>query len=379
MNRMISLDRIARMLATAPRVREARPIGLDLGAEGLHMLQLDGREQEPRIRAMLSTPYPADREATLASPPQLTSLLRQALKAGGFRGRRVVTAMPESGVRLMVLNYEIDRQTSEPERILQLVGERIDEALEGCVVDYLPIRTSGEKHGAKSALAVVARRDAVIDHLERLRAAGLEVEALEISPVAVRRLVARLLPDETDLNSLVVHCGARRSDLTVFSGRRLILYRELDFGEDETIGALGKSLEMSPEQARSLLYQYGVRADAEGRAWDDPAAAQEISETVLEILKPTFYALKEQVDKACVYTASGWRGASVDQVYLLGSIARWPGFDGVLQGFLSLPVRILEPLAAFAPVDGAEAAGRDRHREIAIAAGHALRGVDADG
>jgi Tfp pilus assembly PilM family ATPase len=348
----------------------------------LHLVQLERGAEGLHIRATCSVPSPVQGDdPPPAAAKELKAALRRAFKIQPFRGRRIVTTMPDAGVKLMVVNYEADTERSEPQQILSLVEERIDDAIDQCVVDYVPIRTSGEKRGARSALLAVARRDAVIRHLEFLRAAGLEVEALEIAPVAVRRLVAWLARDDVSRKSLVLHCGAQRSHLVVLDGRRLILYREIDFGEDQAIESLSKSLDMDRESAASVLYRYGVHPDDGGReAWEDPAAAFEISETVMEILKPGVRSLADQIEKASIYTASEWRGACVDQVHLLGRFDRWPGIDRLLGGVVSIPVGLLDPLAApsfggFSPPD--DAAARDGG--IALATGMALRGICDDG
>ena len=46
-------------------------------------------------------------------------------------------------------------EESEPQRILSLVEERIDDPIADCVVDYLSIRTSDESEGERSALVAV--------------------------------------------------------------------------------------------------------------------------------------------------------------------------------------------------------------------------------
>lgn len=357
----------------------AGAIGLDLDRDRLHLVQLERGAHGPRIRAAHSAPFESDLEALLADPRAFGAFLRRAREGHGFRGRRVVSVLPDDTVKLMVLNYEDDPQRSDPELILGLVQERIDGPIEDCVVDYLPLRTA-EKHGARAALAAVARREDVITHLELLRAAGLEVLALEIAPVAVRRLVVQLSGADVTHNSLVIHCGAQRSHLTILAGRRLILYREIDYGEEQALETLCKSLDMTPEAAAETLWSYGVAAEQAGdRAWDDPAAAREISETVTEILKPGLYGLVEQVEMAAVYTASEWHGASVDQLLLLGRLARWPGIAHLLTTLASIPASVVDPLAQISGGAEAEEQGAQREVGAAVATGLALRGMADDG
>ncbi len=98
----------------------------------------------------------------------------------------------------------------------------------------------------------------------------------------------------------------------------------------------------------------------------------------MQILKPSFNALAESVDRALVYTASRSRGASPQRIHLLGSSARWPRADRLLESLVSMPVGKLDVSAAFAaPEHGVGALGAlGSDPEVALAAGHALRGLD---
>jgi Tfp pilus assembly PilM family ATPase len=272
----------------------------------------------------------------------------------------------------MVVNFTLAEGESEPQRILSLVEERIDEPIAECVVDYHSIRASDEDGGDRSALVAVARRDVVISYLELLRRAGLRVDALEIVPVAIHRLAAWLGREERSSHTVLLHGGKRRSHLIVYAGRRLLLYRELEFGEDAAVEALGKALEMGAEEAAALLHRYGVWPDEEGReAVPDPAEAVEVAETLRQILKPGAYGLAEEIERAGVYTASQWRGASIDRVWLLGAFARWPRVERLVESLVSVPTSVLDPTTVLARAGEAPPPGDG----IALAAGLALRGL----
>jgi type IV pilus assembly protein PilM len=372
------LDRLSAAVGARRRSEAVGAIGCELGDERLELVQLAGSGDALRIVAVGSADLPRS-TAPGASRPSVRAL-RSALAKQGFRGRRIVTAMPDSEVRLMVINYQVDANRPDDQVILRLVEERIGDAIEQYVVDYRPIRVSGDERGERSSLVAVARREAVIGHLELLRRAGLDVEAMEIAPVAIQRLVAWLCRGETAVNELVLHCARKRSHLIVIAGRRLILYRELDFGEDLVTEAVAKSLDMDADAAAAVLRRNGVWPDHEGReSWADPAEALEIAETVGQILKPSLCSLVEEIDRAGAYTASQWRGAGVERIWLLGSFASWPRVDRLLESLVALPVRVLDPLAALTG-NGPESAapGAPPAAASAVAAGLSLRGLDGD-
>ena len=362
-----------RLFGRASDATEVGPIGFDLACDQLHMLQMERCRERLRVRAAASCPYPVGRDAILQSPGELKPLVARTLRSEPFRGRKVVTVIPGDAVKLMVLSYELNSQQSEPELILSLVRERIKEPLDEWVVDYHPIRPSHEKQSELSALVAIAREDAVIRHLELLRSAGLEVAALEIPPVAIRRLVIRLAMRDFGEDVMILHFGRDKSHLTVLWGRRLILYREIEFGENRAIEQVAKSLDLPLDSAAALLLEFGVFPETASPDLD--RASVEISETVMEILTPGFATVAEQIGNALIYTASRTRGESVDLIYLVGAVAHWPGVDKLISSLTAIPVRILDPLQAITGTRSAfPPSVSDASPNIALAASLALRG-----
>ncbi len=356
-------------------------IGLEIGSQGLHLLQLSREGESLGIRAARFAAFPDDREALLASPPRFKAWLRAALGSRPFVGRRVVAALGGSEVKLMVLGYEHRPGRDEPRAILELVRERVSEPLSDLVVDYIPIRGLDAGSTERSALVAVARQTAVIEHLERLRLAGLEVVALEIVPVAIRRLVSAVGVVGEQGNALALYAGESRSHMIVLWGRRLVLYREVDFSESALVEAVGKALETKQEEARTLLRRYGVHPPGpDEAARPDPGGHLEVAETLMEILKPSFYGLAEEVQRAKVYTASKSRGAAPDEVLLLGAFTSWPGSARLLESLIAMPVRSLDPVHGFAVgPDAASEADLAPGAELALSVGLALRGWTPDG
>ena len=106
---------------------------------------------------------------------------------------------------------------------------------------------------------------------------------------------------------------------------------------------------------------------------------EEAARSMMEILKPAFVRLVEELNKALIYTSSLTRGGSVGMVYLFGGVARWPGADQLLGSLLSMPVEIPNPFAAFlARSNAAALPDLNPIAGIALAAGFALRGMAED-
>lgn len=355
-------------------------IGVEFDGDRIHWAQLERGPRSLRLRDACSVKHDGDLEALLASKRELKGLVDQVMRRCRFRGRRIVTHPPGEHLRLMVLNYTADESISEAQQVMDLCRERMRSDLLGHVVDFVRIRTSGQQQGDRSVLVAAAPEEPVLEHLERLRRAGLEVEAMEIAPMAVRRLIAAIAPDPADLKAgeiaLVLRMRATSTELTLLSGQRLLLYREIGIGTDAIIQAVAKGLDSELEAARDLLALYGVGlggGPVEAEASSLSGDSDEVCGTLRDIVRPSLRALIEQAHKAISYAAFQTRGTSIEQVYLLEGGASCPGFDGLLSEMLQLPVEFLRPLGRIEAARGSVPVVNEAR--IAVALGFSMRGL----
>jgi type IV pilus assembly protein PilM len=358
------LHSLARRHPVAPSTSVTGPIGLELGNDELRMVQLTRRADGIHLTAQALVPCPGGCEGLLTEPGKLRRLLKETLRAQRFRGREVVTCMRPSQVRITMLNYVVPAGRSSEQVIVQRMAERVDGPLTDYVLDYVPVRVDVREGQEHSALVAAARREQVIDYLEALRRAGLSVRALDIGPLAIRRLVTAMRHHHDHDNVLIITLGQARTYMTVLSGRRLIFDRDISFGEQRLIRHLSSELDVDDATASRLLLNRGMHS-ADG---DDELAA-----TVLEVLKPLFVELRADIDKAMVYAASETHGNSVRHIYLTGAVGEWAGIEKLLGDLLDIPVSVLDPTACLV--------NADRHMprlRMGVVTGLALRGLCGD-
>ena len=358
--------------------RRTGPIGVDFALDEVHFVQLQRDiDGAPRVRARASIGYDVSRIEALASVAQLKSILKKAFAAGGFAGRDAVLAMPSGMFRTMSINYKAGGgPKQEAAAVAGVMAKRLKGSLNDYIVDYLPVRARSSSDD-RLALVAVSDRSPVLNFLEVTRKAGLAVQALEIGPVAIGRLVGSLAGSPDSKNILVVNSGRRASYLTLLSGDDLLFDQKVSIGEDHLIAQVATALEMPAESARDLVIRTGVHPDSFAGAVGDAINASGAYYTLAEILKPEFMKLVEEIKRAFLYAAAETRGSTVSQVYLLGSIARWPGADRLLGNLADVEVaRVLDPLAEFgSPNETQSSAGTQPAPEIAVATGLALRGM----
>jgi type IV pilus assembly protein PilM len=354
-------------------LRGPSSIGLYLGPDRLNLVQLNGAAR-PALRAIVSITYADTRDELMRTPQRFRALLKQAFAAEPFRGRTVVSCLPADQVKILSLSYAQAEGQTEGEAIAAELRERLQGELDEMIVDYMPLRRDDDSV-SREALVALAPRTQVMAYLHLLSDAGLQVDALDIGPAALTRVVkhtgARHFPGFPAVpNALLINFGADSSYLTVIWGRRTVLDRVIDFGETKLLERLKNILDMPAELALRILSRAdeGLPLQAESRR------------IVEEVIRPDLGLLHQEISKTLVYMASRTRGKSVDKVFLAGPVARYHAVVESLQQQVKVPVHILNPVLDFAAPD-------ERRRDeslgttagMTLAAGLALRGVKEDG
>lgn len=363
------------LLALLPGAGKGFAIGLEMGPDRLNMVQMELVAGRPCIRAIASLPYPCPREELQQHPQRLKLLLKQAYARLPFRGRRVVSCLPADQIKIITVSYRCGEGQADATAIVAELRERLKGDLDGMVVDFMPLRHDETDAGKRDALVALAPRDKVMAYLGMLTGAGLEVDALDVGPAALARLVSHAGALSTPEfprfpNVLLVNFGADSSFLTVIWGRRLMLDRAVEFSENRMFSCLKQVLDMPEELAIRLLYEKNAQLSIENGSPD------EVGQMVAEVLKPEIAPLLQEINKTLVYMASRTRGKSVDQIYLSGRAACYPGILNFLREKLKVPVEILDPVAVFASKHGhPHEEGLGTVAGIALTTGLALRGV----
>jgi len=346
------------------------PIGADFAAHGLNLVQAAPRDGGFSLMAAASLPYPIPRADLLAAPAELARFVAGALASAPFKGRRVISALPPADVRILPLTLPVAPNQSEAQAVAKAATEQLGVDAANAVLDYYPIRGADGDTSGRQVLVAASDKARVLDYLATLEAARLEPVALDIGPAAIARLLAAIHGSDIGQSTLLLNFGSARSFVTVIWGRRLMLDREIDFGEAQLAATLAAALELPPETATSLLREHGIGMGTRGHA---DGAHTELRRTIHEVLHPACLGLADELAHTQVYVASRTRGSTISRVYLNGSLARYPDIQARIGELIDVPVHLLDPFGAFH-----EGAGKDQDRigrEIALASGLALRGA----
>lgn len=366
----MTLRHLLRRSSGRGQTAAARPIGADFAATRLNLVQCALDDERWQLRAAASVAYPMPREALLAAPRELARFVDGALAQAPFRGRRVVAALAPADVRILPLTVQVAAGQTEAQAVARAAAEQLGERAAAHVIDYYQVRGADMDGGERQVLLAAAPRERVLATLAMLESARLEPVALDIGPSAIGRLLAALHGSDVGQSVALLNFGSARSYLTVIWGRRLMLDREIAFGEDMLAGAVAGALDLPADTAASLLRQHGIGARA---AAPDQTPQGELRRALRAILHPACQALADELAHTQVYVASRTRGSSISRLYLNGSLARYPDIGARIAELIDVPVHLLNPFDAF-PSSPPDLAASEGASAIALATGLALRG-----
>lgn len=351
-------------------------IGMDIGRSSINLCQLQQvSDHQYAVLAMASIPFNGSRNDLLKSPSYLKTLLNRGMAKKNFRNKKIIAALPPDKLKITPLTYKTNVADADQE-ILRMLSGRLEGDISDYIIDYFPVRSN--THDDESlVLATIARNDDVMEYLQALNHANFTVEALDAGPAALRRLISSLYIDEPAQTVLVINAGIETTYLTVISGRRLLFDQAVKFGEKALLEQLSQVLDMPQDMCQKLVFEHGMKAASAESIIHSATMETEYSQVIMEILKPAFLELLEEINRVLIFTTSETHGLPVSQVCLLGSMARWPGADDLLCELINIPSSCIKSSFDNIFVDTFEPGNHwfDNIPELAIATGLALRGL----
>jgi len=353
------------------------PIGIDFGIDHINLVQINRILDKFNITAAASIPFSVDREQLLQDSVLLKQLLKDTFKTQCFNYHHVVAALPPNLMQLVLVNYKCGRNQDHNTALLKAMSEQFNEKFEGTIIDYLPIRPKVEEQLERSALVAISKREDVTQFLETLRIAGLKVKALEIGPVAIKRLLTNLEDHSESIHKVMaINFASINSFVTVLWGGELLLDREMNIGLDCILKTVSDALDISREQALQLMQTHGFssKENTQNMSVNDFFNG-DITSTLIQILKPISIRFVQEIKKVLIYTAAETQGGAIDVIYILGSLARWPLVDRYLTNLINLPVKTIDPFVDFSVnTPSIEINSLEPVSGIAVATGLALHG-----
>lgn len=177
------------------------------------------------------------------------------------------------------------------------------------------------------------RKDLVNQHIGYFSAAGLNVQTVQMNPLAVYN--AMYYDERIKGTTMIVDVGAENTDLIIAEGETIWL-RSIPIGGNKFTEALAAQFKLKFPKAEELKRN---------------AATSKYGRQILQAMKPVFNELVSEIQRSIGFYASNHQNSRINRVIALGGTFRLPGLQKYVQQNLQIEVQRLDHMSAGAPSD----------------------------
>lgn len=352
------------MFRWSPR-RRYSPIGVDLGARSIKLVQLSGDHSRLVDASRVDLP-PLNEKAT---PEQQASRLAEGLKKGlegrSFKGRDVVVCLNDR--QMFLQSLRVPKQTGAvlDRAVSQEAAGRVPFGVEDAEIRYLEAADVRQGDSILREVVLFACQRPVLQQvLDVVEAARLSPVGVDVEPAALVRSYSSQFRrgDDRQARALLVHVGYLRTAAVIAQGDELLFVKYVEIGGLHFDQAVARSLRMETPEAASLRKHNGDRrADLQ-----DP----EVARSVNEAIRPVVERLASELAMCVRYHSVTFRGQPLVRLVLGGGEASQPLLD-TLGRQIDLKCELSDPFRTYATIPNL---GRKGQWDVAM--GLALRDLN---
>jgi type IV pilus assembly protein PilM len=209
------------------------PIGVDLGSSYLRMAQL-GNGKGLYLYAVGCEKKPDEIVSGSADWQRWAAkAARKLAKQCGFKGKRVVTALPSQDVFIDEVRVPRVSEDKMGETVLNKVRQRLPFNAGDAMVKHVVAEGAGSKNGEVDVLVMAAARLNVDRQLAIYEKAGLEVQCISVWPFAMTNSFVEFFSrrrDEQDKVAMLMDVGGANTNIVICRNRNLLFARVIPIG-----------------------------------------------------------------------------------------------------------------------------------------------------
>jgi type IV pilus assembly protein PilM len=352
--------------------------GIDIGQCALKALRCTPHEVDKTL--IVADQFDYIEYSKILSQPEAdpVALVREALtlflSRNTVRGDHVaISVSGQSGLARFIKLPPVE-SSKIPDIVKYEARQQIPFSLDDVVWDYQQMAGGSENDGFALETEVglfAMKRDQVYRALKPLDEAGIEVDFIQLAPLAIYNALVfdqmQDLPSPEDYNpespppsAVVISLGTDNTDLVVTNGYR-VWQRNIPVGGNHFTRALSKELKLTFAKAEHLKRNAG-------QAEDKKAAYQ--------AMRGVFNDLLTEVQRSIGFYTGLDRNAEIGRVIALGNAMRLPGLQRYLGQHLGYDI---EPIESYRGLTGPNVVSAPAFKEnllsFAVCYGLCLQGL----
>jgi type IV pilus assembly protein PilM len=349
------------MVRWLPR-RRFSPIGIDIGARSIKLVQLSGDRSRLVEAARVELPPLAEQATPEEQGERITVGLRRGLKDREFHGRDCVCCLSDRQLFLQSLRVPKQTGTQLDRLVAQEAAGRVPYALEEAELRFL--EAADVRQGDQTLREVIVfavQRNVLQQALGVVEQAKLLPVAVDVEPAALVRSYAAQFrrDDDRQARALLVHVGYSRTAALVAQADELLFVKYIDVGGQQFDLAVGRHLKMDLHEAIALRKHNGDRRVEQ----QDP----EVARSVAEAMRPVLERLTGELAMCVRYHSVTFRGQPIVRMVVSGGEAT-PQLVETLGKHLDMKAELSDPFRSLPTIPNL-----GRRGQWDVAAGLAMR------
>ncbi len=317
------------------------PIGIDVGASGARMLQLNVDGESPKVLSAARCNWDESilSKVEKGQTPSISLVgeqLRRMAAQGQFKGREVVVALPREIVQIK--NFRLPTMPTDE---LVVAAEHEARALFQSVDEQATVRAipAGEvRQGSDTrheVIAISVRKATADDLVEQWHAAGFRPVAFDLDLTALYRGIDRFVrrrDDEAEVNVLV-EIGHRRTLVLIGRGREMNFCKSIEIGGAMLTNAIARKLGISFADASTLRQRLSETHEQSATIGNDP-----VRQAVIDTIRPIVEELGREAALCLRYFSVNFRGQRPSRMRLVGTESNDRTLTALLAKAIPVPV-----------------------------------------
>ena len=238
-------------------------IGLSIGPDVIRLAQVEKTAEGLQLKKARSIAMPlgAMKDGVIIQPKAVADAINELFKSANVKTQKVAVDLrtPHAFLRLIRLP-----QMSKQEMKVALQGEVTQYAAftdKETVIDFYPIEEITEENSKKaSVLLAIAPKEICTSYLKAIELAGLDLDAIDVSPVATMRALATSNLDIPGVDTaMLVTVNLDSVEICVLKGKSLRFFHTAEADLSSVIADIDDFLEKLTTAIKLSLNFYQVR------------------------------------------------------------------------------------------------------------------------
>ena len=309
---------------TTPQI--TRRVGLNIGRSNLAACEVSMENGQLTMERVVHKAY-----APESSPVEQ---LKQFWKDGKFDSKRVIASIKGRGVVIRFLNFP-KMTPADFASAIQFEAEKyLPFSLSEVVFDYYLVPGERAGEAPKTTMQVIlaaARRVEVMKLVETVKAAGLELAAIDVDTFAGTNAFEHACPGESAHSVGLIDFGARDTTISILDKGHLEFSRDIAFGGEDMTDLISRKFNIDREAALKIQSESDFTNEAEKAI---------IPETLSRLL----HELKLSIN---YYYNQRENAAQLETLFISGGFSKLKILPQMLENQLALPVKFWDPAEGF--------------------------------